>query len=218
MEKCEVGDGTDVEVTEVVGVGSSQHPQKIPGLSQIDFDGDEIGTPGGSVGAGVMSVAVGEVDDIDVIGVVEVGSSQHPQKSPGVSQYELDGVELEVLDICVEVVVAVVALGAVGDEVVAVAVIVVAVVSSRQPHQPGVLQVDVLLVVVDVVLVVEVVMEVVVLSEPLLWKNFHNKQSTHSSSAAQGGTLSYASRTSAITGMMLCLVRLTPQPLSATVS
>jgi hypothetical protein len=164
-----------------------------------------------------MSVSVGAIDVIDVIDGVEVGSSQHPQKSPGVSQYELDGVELEVLDICVEVVVAVVALGAVGDEVAVVAVIVVDVVSSRQPHQPGVLQVDVLLVVVDIVVVVEVVLEVV-LSEPLLRKNFHSKQSTHSSSAAQDGTLPYASRTSAITGRMLCLVKLTPHPLSATVS
>lgn len=92
---------------------------------------------------------------------------------------------------------------------------VVVVVSSRQPHQPGVLQIDVLVAAADVV--VEVVV-VVPPSEPLLLKNFHSEQSTHSSSGAQFGSLSYASRTSEITGSILCLVKLTRQPLSATVS
>jgi hypothetical protein len=91
---------------------------------------------------------------------------------------------------------------------------VVVVVSSRQPHQPGVLQIDVLVAVADVVEVVVVVPP----SEPLLLKNFHSEQSTHSSSGAQFGSLSYASRTSEITGSILCLVKLTRQPLSATVS
>jgi hypothetical protein len=84
------------------------------------------------------------------------------------------------------------------DALVAEDVGVVVVVSSRQPHQPGVLQVDVL--VVPVELVVDVV--VVVVSEPLLWKNFHNTQSKHSSSRSQVGTLSYSLMTSEITDLM----------------
>lgn len=51
------------------------------------------------------------------------------------------------------------------------------VVSSRHPHQPGVLQVDVL---VYEALEVVVVVVVVVLSEPLLSKYFQLKQSRHS--------------------------------------
>ena len=60
------------------------------------------------------------------------------------------------------------------------------VVESRQPHHPGVWQV-----VVRVGLAVcEVLLLEVVVSEPLLSKYFQLKQSTHSSSEMQGGTLS----------------------------
>jgi hypothetical protein len=63
-------------------------------------------------------------------------------------------------------------------DVVVVVVVVseVVVVSSRQPHQPGVLQV-VVLVEVNVVVVDVVELVVVVLSDPLLLKNFHSSQS-----------------------------------------
>ena len=53
-------------------------------------------------------------------------------------------------------------------EVEVVLVEVVVVVSSRQPHQPGVLQVSVLVLVYVLVLVLELV---VVISAPLLSKN-----------------------------------------------
>lgn len=68
------------------------------------------------------------------------------------------------------------------------------VVSSRQPHQPGVLHVSVL-VRVEVVELLVLVMG----SLPLLSKNFQLKQSWHSISSSQIGTVSYFSSTSLIT-------------------
>jgi hypothetical protein len=87
-------------------------------------------------------------DGTAVASVVVVGSLQPNQ--PGV-------LHVEVVEADVDVV-----------------VVVPVVLSSRQPHQPGVLQVEVLVV---VELVVDVVELVVVISEPLLRKNFHNTQS-----------------------------------------
>ena len=58
-----------------------------------------------------------------------------------------------------------------------VVVPVVVVVSSRHPHQPGVWQVEVLVAEDDEVEVVELLDEVVVVSDPLLRKNFHSSQS-----------------------------------------
>lgn len=55
-----------------------------------------------------------------------------------------------------------------------VVVAVVVVLLSKQPHQPGVLQIDVLVGMDDVA---EVVIVLVVISEPLLLKNFHSSQS-----------------------------------------
>jgi hypothetical protein len=60
-------------------------------------------------------------------------------------------------------------------------------VSSKHPHQPGVLHVSVLVRVVDV----EVEEELVVVSVPLLSKNFHSKQSIQSSCWMHLGTASY---------------------------
>lgn len=68
------------------------------------------------------------------------------------------------------------------------------VVSSRQPHQPGVLQVAVLVLVTD-----DVVVVVVVESDPLLSKYFQLKQSIHSSSTVHCGTVSYFFKTLSIT-------------------
>lgn len=90
--------------------------------------------------------------------------------------------------------------GVLQDEVVRVLVIVVVgvggvVVSSKQPHQPGVLQVSVR--VWEVVL--ECLLELVVVSLLLLSKNFQLKQSWHSKSSSQEGTVSYFSMTSLIT-------------------
>lgn len=161
-----------------------------------------------------MEVVVGNAVGAEVIGGVLVGLSRHPQMSPGVSQVEVDVVEVGVLELVVVVVgsrqpshpgswqvdvevaigLVVVIVGAgVAEGVVVVGslqpnqpgvlqvdvvvvvvevVFVVVVVSSRQPHQPGVLQVDVL-VEVEVDVVVEVLL-VVVLSDPLLRKNFHS--------------------------------------------
>jgi hypothetical protein len=70
---------------------------------------------------------------------------------------------------------------------------VILLVSSKQPHQPGVLQVSVLVRVIDVVLAEE---ELVVVSVPLLSKNFHSKQSIQSSCWTHLGTASYLAITS----------------------
>lgn len=87
-------------------------------------------------------VVVGGVGTVDVVVIVWVFLSLHPNQ-PGVSHV---------------VVVMVVKYVVVGPEVV---------LSSRQPHQPGVLHVSVL-----VLVVLEELLEVVVMSEPLLSKNF----------------------------------------------
>lgn len=71
--------------------------------------------------------------------------------------------------------------------------VVDAVVWSRQPHQPGVLQVEVR------VRVVVLLDDEVVVSDPLLSKYFQLKQSTHSLSETHLGTLSYFSKTLSIT-------------------
>ena len=71
----------------------------------------------------------------------------------------------------------------VGSSEVDVEVVVEVVVSSRQPHQPGVLHVVVLMLVAVVLL--ELVFDVVV-SVPLDSKYFQLKQSIHSSSDRQG--------------------------------
>lgn len=173
-----------------------------------------------------MEVLVGTAVGADVMGGVLVGSSRHLQKSPGVLQVEDVGVEA-VMPVVVGLVGSrqpnhprswhvvddvgvgsvVVAVGAgvapvvvVGSlqpnqpgvlqvEVVVVVsdtvVVVVVVVGSRQPHQPGVLHVEVLL---GEVVVLVVVVVVVVVSDPLLRKNFHSSQSKHSSSATHDGT------------------------------
>lgn len=68
---------------------------------------------------------------------------------------------------------------------------VILLVSSKHPHQPGVLHVSVLVRVVDVA----VEEELVVVSVPLLSKNFHSKQSIQSSCCMHLGTSSYFSIT-----------------------
>ncbi len=70
----------------------------------------------------------------------------------------------------------------------------VVVVSSRQPHHPGVWHVTVLVLVLD-----EVDVEVVVDSELLLSKYFHNAQSVHSGVVTHCGTVSYFLMTSSMT-------------------
>ena len=124
-----------------------------------------------------LAVAVAEamVDEGAAVAplVVEVVvGSLHPNQ-PGVLQVEVVAVDVLVLILVFEVVV----------------------VSSRQPHQPGVLHV----VVRVLVLVLEVVVELVVLSEPLLSKYFHRKQSLHSLSGTQFGTFGYFLITSSMT-------------------
>ena len=72
-------------------------------------------------------------------------------------------------------------------DVVAVAV-GVAVVSSRHPHQPGVLQVSVLVLVLDVEVAVNVIADEVCVPS----SNFHKKQSTQvTSSSTHVAALSY---------------------------
>lgn len=124
-------------------------------------------------------------------------------------------------------------------------VVVVGVVLSLQPNQPGVLQVevDVLVVVVVVVvpvvvvsskqphqpgvlqvsvlvlvLVLDVELEVVVVSVPLLSYIFQLAQSRHSGVNLHSGTSSYFSKTSLITDRILWVPIPTRQPLSATTS
>ena len=125
-----------------------------------------------------------------------------------------------VLDVCVGSlqpnqpgVLQLVVVGVVSRVVVDVEVVVVVVDSSRQPHQPGVLHVDVRVRVLDVLDVRDVVV-----SEPLLSKNFQLKQSTHSVSAVHAGSSSYASMTFLITPRILWFPIPTLQPLSSTVS
>ena len=151
----DVGEGVGVEVGDVEGesVGSRQPPNQ-PGYSQLDaVDGELVGREEVVVREGA---GAGEgVADF----VVDSSPSKHPNH-PGVLQVELE-------DLLVAVVV-----------VVVVGVLVVD--SSRQPHQPGVLQVSVLVLlffVVDFDVDVEVEVEVdvgivkdVVVSVPLLSK------------------------------------------------
>lgn len=168
--------------------GSSQHPKKIPGVSQVSES--EV------VLVGVLWTVVvshpppsqPDLHDVETEAVVEAGTddvleavgasvvvvtvrfadSLHPNQ-PGVRQ--------------VVVVYVVVATGC------------VLVVPSRQPHHPGVLQV---LVLVYVILLV-VVLVVVVVSEPLLSKNLQLKQSRHSLSGTHFGTVLYFLITSSMT-------------------
>ena len=90
----------------------------------------------------------------------------------------------------------------------------VVVVSSRHPHQPGVLQVSVLvLVLVDVELDDEVDGFVLLLSYI-----FQFPQSLHSGVVLHFGTVSYLRITSLMTDRILCVPIPTLHPLSATVS
>lgn len=204
MSHIEEGvDGRGVgDVTGLLLVEMSQHPQITPGVLHVEVAVREGLREVGVVGSrqpnrpGCLQVVVVIVDagivvetaGVGVVEVVVVGSLQPNQ--PGVSH-----VDVEVL--------------------VAEDTEVIVVVSSKQPHHPGVLQVDVLVEVGDVVVVV---VEVVVISEPLLRKNFHNWQSKHSSSRSHGGTPSYTSIISLITDFMRCVPIATRHPLSSTVS
>lgn len=139
----------------------SRQPQNKPGVLQ-----DEVAKVGGAVivGAGVA------------VGVVEVVVwSWHPNH-PGVLHVEV------VVETLVEEVVVVGSLhpnqpGVLHVEVELleeVVVVVMVVLPSKHPHQPGVLQIDVLVGIEDVAGEVVVV---VVISEPLLLKNFQSSQS-----------------------------------------
>lgn len=100
------------------------------------------------------------------------------------------------------------------DEMVLIGVVVV-VVSSLHPHHPGVSQVDVLVIVVEVLKGTELV---VMGSDPLLSKYFQLKQSTHSVSWMHSGNSSYARKTSEMMLLILCQLTLMRQFLSFTVS
>lgn len=140
----------------------------------------------------VVTVEIGTaVDVVIVVLTVVVTGSLHPNQPGGV----LQEVVLIVLVIVVRIDV---------------------VVSSKQPHQPGVRHVAVRVLVE--VLVEEDELLVVVLSVPLLSKNFQLKQSTHSVSSSQAGTVSYFSKTSLITLLILWVPMPTRQPRSPTVS
>jgi hypothetical protein len=89
----------------------------------------------------------------------------------------------------------------------------VVVVSSRQPHQPGVWHVAVL-----VLVFVEVDVEDVVVSELLLSKYFHNAQSVHSGVVTHSGTVSYVFITSSMTTRILWVPMPTLHPLSVATS
>ena len=140
---------------------------------------------------------------VEVIDIVMVGLGVAPVLDVVVGSLQLN--QPGVLQLVVVVVASVV--------VADVEVDAVVVVSSRQPHQPGVLQVDVRVRVRDVLDVREVVV-----SEPLLSKNFQLKQSAHSVSAVHAGTSSYASITFLMTPKIRWFPMPTLQPLSSTVS
>lgn len=180
-------------------VGMSQHPQTMPGVSHVVVEEGvrEVGVVGsrqpnrpGCLHVVVVMVEAGMVVEIAGFGVVVVVvvGSLQPNQ-PGVLHVSVVVLVSEVVE-------------------------VVVVVSSKQPHHPGVLQVDVLVEVGEVVVAVEVV----VISDPLLRKNFHNSQSKHSSCRSQEGTVSYTSMTSLITDLIRCVPIATRHPLSSTVS
>lgn len=198
------GCGDDVEVGIVVGadvmvgvlVGWSQHPQRKPGVRQVEDAGVEpvavvvtaavvviVGSlhtkpnhPGSwqlvEVAAGLVGICVGAGV---AVGMVVVGSL-HPNQ-PGVSHVDVVVVDNE--DVAALVVVGSLHPNQPGvlhvevEVAVVEVVVVVEVVSSRQPHQPGVWQVAVRVNVGEVVVAVVVV----VISEPLLRKNFQSTQS-----------------------------------------
>lgn len=187
-----VDDGDGETELEVEGAESSQPNQ--PGVLQLVLlPADEVRREDV-----VVTVGAGAADDAAVEEVVEksvVVESLHPNH-PGDSQL----VELEQEDE--------------EDDDVVLALPELVLDSSKQPHQPGVLQVSVR---VREYAVLELVL-VVVLSVPLLSKNFQLKQSWHSTSASHFATSSYASSTSGMTLLMRCVPTLTRQPRSPTVS
>lgn len=208
VELCEVSDAVPVACDDVVFAGTlpvlrvagavarSSQPPNHPGVSQDVVD---------VVVADVLVGAVVNARVVVVSTVVVIGSSLHPNQ-PGFVQ---------VVVVYVEVIVVLLVLGG-----MLVAVPDVMVDSSRQPHQPGVLHVSVLVrvVVFEVDVLVLVGAEEVVVSVPLLSKNFQLKQSEHSSSLVHLGTVSYFCRTSLITLLILCVPIATRQPRSCTVS
>lgn len=158
---------------------------------------DVVVIVGTGAGAGEVSEPLEDDEAVVVVVVVVlvVGSLQPNQ--PGVLQdfVELELVEEEEVER--------------GEEVV----VVVVVDSSRHPHHPGVLHVSVLV----RELVLEL-LELVVVSVPLLSKNFQSTQSAHSTSSSQLGTVSYFSSTSLMTPLILCVPIPTRHPRSPTVS
>lgn len=178
-------------------------------------------------------VAVGFGTEDECFGVAVVVASSHPPNQPGVLQVDVDfdvvvttvfvwpGSALVVVIVLTSVVV----VGSlhpnqpgvlqveVDVEDVLLELGVVVVDSSRQPHHPGVLQVS-----VRVRVDVEVLLELLVVDELLLSKNFQLKQSTHSVSSSQAGTVSYFSSTSLMTLTILWVPMPTRQPRSPTVS
>ena len=189
LELVEDGKGEVDEGFAVVEVGSLQPNQ--PGvLHVLELDWLVLDVALREEVVVTVGQGAGLEEVVGVCEVVVVGSL-HPNQ-PGVSQVE---VEVEV--------------------VLVVEVTLVVVDSSKQPHQPGVLQVSVLVRVAEV----EVGwLLVVVVSVPLLSKNFQRTQSVHSVSSSHSGTVSYFSMTSLITLTILCVKTLFRQPRSPTVS
>ena len=184
-----VEDGiNDVDDGLVVVVGSLQPNQ--PGVSHV-VELVLVGLVLVELLMARVVVTVGQgaaLEDVVDVEEVVVVGSLHPNQ-PGVSH-----VVVELEDVLVEV-----------------AVVVVD--SSKQPHHPGVLHVSVRVLVADVVLLL-----VVVVSVPLLSKNFQRTQSVQSVSSSHSGTASYSLITSLIIVKILCDQALLRHPRSLTVS
>ncbi|KAL9117670.1 MAG: hypothetical protein Q9187_005789 [Circinaria calcarea] len=131
-----------------------------PGVRHVVVAGWEVWT-GRVVGVTTAAEVLVSDEVVEVVFVVSIGSRQFPNH-----EYFLH-------------VAVVVTLVDVDDEDEGTVVD-----SSRQPHQPGVLHVDVL-----VEYVVDVLNLEVVGADPLLSKYFQLKQSKHSESVAGAGTL-----------------------------
>ena len=181
---------------------SSLHPPKKPRCLHRLVEADDV------VRTDVVVLCVMDGDDTEVAVMVVRDGAGAALVATGVVVGSLQPNQPGVLHVVVVIVVVVL----LTLELVVVVVVVV-VVLSRQPHHPGVLQVEVLVLVDDVELEVDVV-----ISEPLLSKYFQLKQSTHSLSGAQFGGASYFLITWSITKWILWLPSPTRQPKSATVS
>ena len=139
-------DGLDVSLERPVEVVvESQHPQILPGVWQVVVAVVEILSDEAEF-AVLVTVAIGGGGEVIVVVSVSVVRPSLQPNQPGVAQAVV--VEVDVI------------------------VVVGVVLSSRHPHQPGVLHVCVRVCVLELDVDVDVADDIVLVSVPLLSKNF----------------------------------------------